>query len=291
MADRFTDKQVEDLAEAVKGVSGTGASCGLADVIRVLQELADRDADPAFSQADVESIAAAVALLERPRESLPPWSATKSRGLFFVFEGLDRSGKSTQSRMLTKHLESAGDVKWMCFPNRATPSGILIDLYLRKKVELPDESIHQLFSANRWEIAQSIVDTLNRGTSIICDRYAFSGVAYTAAKGLDFSWCKVPDQGLPVPDGVFYLHVDEKVGASRANFGDERYENGDMQAKVRVEFRRDELRCGVEWHDVDGAREIGTIHAEICEAVEEIQKTDQENPLRPIRRLWMSPRL
>merc|ERR1712232_961785 len=98
-----------------------------------------------------ESIASAVAMLERPRDSVPPWSATRSRGLFFVFEGLDRSGKSTQSRLLAKHLEQDGPVKWMCFPDRTTAVGALIDLYLRRQIELPDECVHQLFSANRWE--------------------------------------------------------------------------------------------------------------------------------------------
>merc|ERR1719162_889986 len=108
---------------------------------------------------------------------------------------------------------------------------------------MSDQAIHQLFSANRWETAVSLVGELTTGTTIVCDRYAFSGVAYSAAKGLDFTWCQAPDRGLPVPDGVFYLHVDPKVGQSRANFGDERYENVDMQARVRQEFKRSALRA------------------------------------------------
>merc|ERR1719345_648666 len=142
--------------------------------------------------------------------------------------------------------------------------GGLIDLYLRRLIELPDEVVHQLFSANRWELAASIVEELNAGTSVVCDRYAFSGVAYSAAKGLSLSWCQTPDIGLPVPDGVFFLHIEQSVGASRANFGDERYENTDMQTKVRDQFREAPLRAGVEWRDVDGARDIQVIHNEIC---------------------------
>ena len=30
-----------------------------------------------------------------------------------------------------------------------------------------------------------------------------------------------------------------------------------MQTQVREEFKRDELKQGVKWHDVDGAREVG----------------------------------
>jgi dTMP kinase len=49
-----------------------------------------------------------------------------------------------------------------------------------------NQTIHLLFSANRWEESELIVDTLNQGINIICDRYAYSGVAYSNAKGLDF---------------------------------------------------------------------------------------------------------
>ena len=37
---------------------------------------------------------------------------------------------------------------------------------------------------------------LNKGHHIILDRYAHSGVAYSAAKGLNIDWCKNCDRGL-----------------------------------------------------------------------------------------------
>lgn len=284
MADKFTTEQVEQVAKALQSLKAGDSSYGLQDIVTSLRE----SGQTAFSAEDVNSIAAAISALDRALESKPAWTSSSKRGMFFVFEGLDRSGKSTQSKMLTKKLEAEGSVKWMCFPNRATPTGQLIDMYLRNMIELPDETVHQLFSANRWESASSIVETMNSGTSVVCDRYAFSGVAYSAAKGLSLSWCQTPDIGLPVPDGVFFLHVDESVGASRANFGDERYENQTMQSRVRNEFKQPPLRAGVNWHDVDGAREIAVIHNEICEAVEEARKCDQENNVRPIQRLWIA---
>jgi len=280
MADKFTPEQVQQVVLALQSFK---AEDGLPQVVASLRN----SSQTTFSKEDVDSIAAAIAALERSSESKPAWSATKGRGLFFVFEGLDRSGKSTQSKLLAKTLEEAGPVKWMCFPNRATPTGMLIDMYLRRMIELPDETIHLLFSANRWESAISIVETLNSGTSIVCDRYAFSGVAYTAAKGLDLSWCQTPDIGLPVPDGVFFMHIDASVGKSRAGFGDERYENTDMQTRVREEFRQPRIRAGVDWNDVDGARDIAVIQNEISEAVGVIQKSEQEN-VRAIRQLWIA---
>lgn len=32
---------------------------------------------------------------------------------------------------------------------------------------------------------------LKTGTTLIVDRYSYSGVAFSAAKGLDIEWCKV----------------------------------------------------------------------------------------------------
>ncbi|CAK9015181.1 unnamed protein product [Durusdinium trenchii] len=248
-----------------------------------------RNAKQSLSPVQLTSIQEAMQLLDLPLEEKPVWGSSATRGLFLVFEGLDRSGKSTQSKKLEEYLSKVGPgpVKWMCFPNRKTPIGSAIDLYLRRQLELPDEAVHRLFSANRWEMAKSIVEDLRAGTTIICDRYAFSGVAYSAAKGLDFSWCQAPDRGLPCPDGVFFLHIDEKVGASRSNFGDERYENADMQATVRTQFKDARLRAQVNWRDVDGARDMEVIHAEIRTAVEAIRQEDQENRQRPIQRLWI----
>jgi dTMP kinase len=63
------------------------------------------------------------------------------------------------------------------------------------------------------------------GNHIILDRYAASGVVYSAAKGLDSNWCKFCDQGLWKPDLTFYMDISEKEQISRKGFGSEIYEN------------------------------------------------------------------
>ena len=68
------------------------------------------------------------------------------------------------------------------FPDRTTNIGIIINSYLSCEKELDDHAIHLLFSANRWEIEKEIVSTLMSGTSVFLDRYAYSGVAFSAAK-------------------------------------------------------------------------------------------------------------
>ena len=93
----------------------------------------------------------------------------------------------------------------MNFPDRTTPIGHMINDFLKQQTELSNEAVHLLFSANRWEQMQNIKETLEAGTSIVCDRYWYSGVAYSTAKGMDFEWCKNPDKGLIEPDLVIYL--------------------------------------------------------------------------------------
>ena len=68
-----------------------------------------------------------------------------------------------------------------------------------------NEAVHLLFSMNRWEMKRQLVDVLQSGQDVVCDRYAYSGVAYSVAKGLDFQWCLGADRGLVLPDLVLYF--------------------------------------------------------------------------------------
>ena len=45
-----------------------------------------------------------------------------------------------------------------------------------------NEAVHLLFAMNRWEMNKQLIEKANFGTDIICDRYAYSGVAYSVAK-------------------------------------------------------------------------------------------------------------
>lgn len=146
-------------------------------------------------------------------------SSTK-RGAFIVFEGVDRCGKTTQTSLLVKHLLQLGlAAVAMRFPDRTTMVGTLIDQYLQSKSELDDRAIHLLFSANRWEAVPTIKKhLLDDKATIICDRYAYSGVAFSSSKPTltnDLEWCKSCDVGLPAPDAVIFLDLTQEEAEQR----------------------------------------------------------------------------
>lgn len=47
----------------------------------------------------------------------------------------------------------------------------------------------------------------------VCDRYCYSGVAFSAAKGMDMDWCKSCDKGLIAPDCIIYLDMPVEEAA------------------------------------------------------------------------------
>ncbi|KAK4161868.1 P-loop containing nucleoside triphosphate hydrolase protein [Cladorrhinum sp. PSN259] len=166
------------------------------------------------------------------------------RGALIVLEGLDRSGKTTQAKLLEQRLSSSGrPVKSLGFPDRTTPTGKTINAYLTSSSfevpPLPDHAIHLLFSANRWELAPAITSLLASGTTVVLDRYYYSGIVYSAAKRnptLSLSWARAPEIGLPRPDLVLFLDLDEEQAKARGGYGEERYEQAEMQKRVRELF-------------------------------------------------------
>lgn len=101
-----------------------------------------------------------------------------------MLEGVDRSGKSTQCRKLVESLKTLSiPAELMVFPDRTTYTGKLINEYLSSKdVDLNDYAVHLLFTANRWENVDKMKRLLFEGTTLVVDRYSYSGVAFSAVK-------------------------------------------------------------------------------------------------------------
>ncbi|GMF00049.1 hypothetical protein B5S32_g3670 [[Candida] boidinii] len=210
-----------------------------------------------------------------------------TRGALIVIEGLDRTGKTTQTNQLIEKLNSIDKkIELVKFPQRETIIGKLINSYLTSKpseddkdgeiIKLNDYSIHLLFSANRWELIDKIKNLLEQGVTVLLDRYVYSGVAYSSAKGLDFDWCLSSDIGLIKPDKTIFLKFEELNNLQdREGFGDEKYEVKEFQEKVRIQFGKIEnleiLKNSDKWDSiyVDN-KSIKQVSDEIWEKIEKI---------------------
>ncbi len=74
---------------------------------------------------------------------------------------------------------------------------------------------------------------------MVCDRYYYSGMVYSAAKNnpnLPFPWARAPDVGLPRPDLAIFLDMKEDDAKKRGGWGDEIYEKAEIQRRVRNLF-------------------------------------------------------
>lgn len=164
----------------------------------------------------------------------------------------------------------------------------MIDSYLSGQSEQEDHVIHLLFSANRWEVAPSIMADLRAGKTVIVDRYYYSGCVYSAAKqnpSLSLEWSRHPEVGLPRPDLCVFLDISAEEAAKRGGYGSEKYEKKEMQDRVRELFEmmmsREE---GEEFVRIDAGRGVEEVAARIREEVDRCieRVTKAQVPLRTV---------
>ncbi|XP_029032969.1 thymidylate kinase [Osmia bicornis bicornis] len=207
-----------------------------------------------------------------------------ARGALIVFEGCDRAGKSTQVKMLIEALKKRSiPTEARAFPDRTTPIGTLINNFLTKKQEFSPETVHLLFCANRWECKEDILNSLYSGTTVVIDRYAASGAAYTSAvSGRCLNFCKTPDKGLPSPDLVILLKISEESQSTRSNWGSERYEYSKLQQSVAINY---EKLIEQSWSVIDANQEKLTIHSQV---LQQVLDTIEKVKSLPIEKLYTS---
>lgn len=204
------------------------------------------------------------------------------RGALIILEGGDRVGKTTQAKYLIESLNRKGyRAQYMNFPNRTTGIGKLINSHLMKEDEFNDETVHLLFASNRWEAKSHMEKMLREGITLIVDRYSFSGVAFSVAKGLDMNWCKASEIGLLKPDLVLLLKLDVSIASMRGGYGDEIYEIPEFQRRVMEVFRQ--LKDDNYWKEIVVNGSISEIYDELlmycCEVIDNV--SDNE-----ILKLW-----
>lgn len=109
-------------------------------------------------------------------------------GRIIAFEGIDGSGKGTQSQKLVEHLRSNGQtVTLLSFPRyNDTRFGAAIGEFLNGRFGALDEVspwlISVLYAGDRFESKSAIEDAVANCDVLVLDRYTASSIAHQGAK-------------------------------------------------------------------------------------------------------------
>ena len=149
--------------------------------------------------------------------------------MFITFEGLDGSGKSTQAELLRSRLDADG----LEVISTREPGGTELGEKIRDLVlhggEVTPWAEALLYAAARAQHVEIVIrPALERGASVICDRYLDSSVAYQGV-GRELGLDRVLDLNLAavgglLPDRTFLLALDVAEIGSRLDREHDRLE-------------------------------------------------------------------
>jgi len=191
------------------------------------------------------------------------------KGKIIVFEGIDKAGKTTQAKLLEKKL--GGKCVRIDFPDYSTPVGKEIKQFLDGKRDYPDEVKMILLSANRWEKKIQIEKMVDRGTTVIMNRYCQSNLVYGISKGLKLDWLLSLDNGLPEADLVIVIDIKPKTLAKRSKNVVDTFEK-DLALIRRVKKNYRALGKKFKWRIVEGERSVDEVHGQVLEIVKKFVK-------------------
>lgn len=205
---------------------------------------------------------------------------------FIVFEGPEGSGKTTQIQRLTDALTNQGQRVVRTREPGGTPiaeqiRAVLHDL--RNNAMLPTTEALLYSAARAQHVGQIIRPALKRGDTVICDRYAYSTLAYQGyGHGLDLAMLRTMTDfatGGLHPDLVIYLDLDVNIGLARKrqdhDTGQGEWNRMDEQdvafhRRVRQGYLAMAQQDAARWLVVDAAQPIEAVHQQIVSRVRQL---------------------
>lgn len=193
------------------------------------------------------------------------------RGLFVTFEGIDRSGKTTQARLLC---DALGDEALGVREPGGTEAGEHVRRLLKDpEVPLGSEAEALLFAAARAElVARVIRPALEDGRVVVSDRFLDSSLAYQGgARGLGVDEVERVNRfatGGLVPDLTFLLEIDTATASRRAGESDRFEDEGAALQQVVLEtYERLVASEPGRWRRIDATRAPEDVHGEVMAEV------------------------
>ena len=165
------------------------------------------------------------------------------KGLFIVLEGIDGSGKTTLARSLKSQLESVRGWKVQL---TAEPTKGPVGSLLREETIDSPRAEAMLFIADRACHTEEMRALVEKGTTVICDRYYASTLAYQSASlsgpVLDYGLLEeMNDAVIMEPDITILLDIDPEVSGGRVDSRGEqksKFERLEFQRRVRDNYLR-----------------------------------------------------
>ena len=203
--------------------------------------------------------------------------------MFITFEGVDGSGKSTQTKLFAEFLRERFGTDKIILTRE--PGGTLIGEQIREVVhamrnqEMSPRTEFLLYNAARAQVvAQVIRPALAQGKIVLSDRYGDSTMVYQGyGRQLDLDMVRrVIDYATDSlkPDVTFFIDVNIEEGLARRNNGHARGEElNRMDTQTREFYER--VRQGYEtlmraepqrWIRIDGTRSIDQVQADLQSA-------------------------
>ena len=196
------------------------------------------------------------------------------RGVFICIEGLDGSGKTTQSQLLTEKLCKKYSAVYTAEPSQGKIGTFIRESCLYEGKRLPTEAEALLFAADRIEHTQNeVAPALAEGKMVICDRYIYSSLAYQGSAGLSLAWIKTINARALQPDFSIFIDVSPEQVLGRLRRKKSVMETLEIQRKVRDVYLKfvDEG----ELIRIDGDKPKDAVACTLCSKVSSLLKTIQ----------------
>lgn len=196
-------------------------------------------------------------------------------GNFFVIEGLDGAGTTTQTRLLSRHFRSTGRRTFMTYEPTDGTIGRFIRRVLHNQEKVDVRTLAFLFACDRNEHLNNpengLLAHIAAGELVLCDRYLFSSLAYQSLD-CDFDFIFAINQYFPLPERLLLIDtpidICQQRIARRRNI--ELFDDREMQEKILGNYRKiiDLFRpSDMEITLIDGGKSIEEIHADILQRI------------------------